>query len=202
MKMMIKIAVFCHTITGDIMSHRKTRNIDFPILIVVLFFMVISCLSIYSAMTYLPSYLGNLALKQFIFYGIGFLLLFGLFQLSKNFYKKSVFYFYIAGNILLLTLLFFGKDVNGSKCWFILPGLGSFQPSEFMKIILILEVSKLTDDFFERFPHPSFKEEFIFLCKILGVVFIPSILTFLRLEFYWFLLLEDDGLGLVLFWFF
>lgn len=141
--------------------------------------MIISCTTIFSAMTYLPSYLGNLALKQLLFYILGFITIFFILILPKKMITKISYPLYIIGNILLLLLLFFGKSVNGSKCWFIIPGIGSFQPSEFMKIILILVVSLEVSNFFKN-GSKDIKEEFLFLFKLLIIVGIPSILTFLE----------------------
>jgi len=131
-------------------------------------------------MTYLPNYLGNLALKQGIFFVIGILLALLLIKIPNKWIQNAIPIAYIIGNLLLLLLLFFGKDVNGSKCWFIIPGIGSFQPSEFMKLILIIMISKMTHQFFKEKEHPNIKEEFIFLLKIMGIVLLPSLLTFLE----------------------
>jgi len=76
--------------------------------------------------------------------------------------------------------LFFGSSINNARCWFQIPYIGSFQPSEFMKIILIIIISKMTNEYNEKYNSPTIKEEFIFLLKILFVVAIPSILTFLE----------------------
>ncbi len=162
------------------MKSYKKYNIPYSILIALFLFMIISCTTIYSAMTYLPSYLGNLALKQALFYGIGFLLIFLLIKMPKNFIDHSIKISYFVGNLLLFLLLFLGKDINGSKCWFMIPGIGSFQPSEFMKIILILFLSLEVHNFYKNHQEVSMKEEFFFLCKILIFVMIPSLLTFLE----------------------
>lgn len=158
---------------------KRKKKVDWLVVIFLLFFLGISYLSISSAMIYLPSYLGNLALKQIVFYGIGGLLIFLIRKFDNKFIFKFTIFLYIGCNLLLLLLLIFGVSVNGSKCWFMIPGIGSFQPSEFMKIILILIISSMTSRFFER-KKVSVQEEFWFLCRILLVVFIPSILTFLE----------------------
>jgi len=75
-------------------------------------------------------------------------------------------------NILLLLLLIFATPVNNSKCWF---SIGSFtiQPSEFMKIILIITnaitINKNRD-----------KKEYIIVLKTFIITLIPAILTFLE----------------------
>ncbi len=43
--------------------------------------------------------------------------------------------------VLLLLVLLFGEEINGSKRWFDLGGLGTIQPAEFAKIAVILYLS-------------------------------------------------------------
>jgi len=49
-----------------------------------------------------------------------------------------------------------------------------------MKIILILTIAKMINDFREKYINPTNKEEFVFLLKVFIIVLIPSILTFLE----------------------
>lgn len=159
---------------------KKFKKLDFGIIRIVLVFAFISILTIYSASTYLSRDLGNLALKQSIWYLIGFIIV-GIFIYLKNeFFYRFVFILYTINNLLLGLLLIFGTPINNSKCWFIIPGIGSFQPSEFMKFVLILTLGVLINKFKEKHPNPKAKEEFIFLLKCLIIVLIPSILTFLE----------------------
>lgn len=156
-----------------ISSYNKQLYIFFSL------FIIISLVSIYSAETIL-TYNNHFFIKQVIWYFLGIILVFLLTKIdNKIIYKYSI-HLYIFGNILLLLLLFFGKEVNNAKCWFSIPYIGSFQPSEFMKIILIIVLSKVTSDFNEKYNSPTIKEEFMFLIKIMGIVAIPSILTFLE----------------------
>jgi len=179
MILLIKFYCFYYTNNGDYMEKIKDIRLDKVIIISILIFMVISCSTIYSAMTYLPDYLGNLALKQLLFYILGFVALGFIVFLPNKWIEKVIFPLYIMGNILLLLLLFFGKSINGSKCWFIIPGIGSFQPSEFMKVILILVVALEVSKFYKE-GGKSIKSEFKFLVRLLIIVGIPSILTFLE----------------------
>ena len=87
---------------------------------------------------------------------------------------------YILGNILLLLLLLFGTPINNSKCWFTIPGIGSIQPSEFMKIFIMLSLATMIHNFRCDYDNPTMKDEFIFLLKSFVLVLIPSILTFLQ----------------------
>lgn len=156
------------------------KKINFKILIPILVLSIISIFTIYSALTYTSPSLGNLALKQAIWYGLGWLVVILLMHFKNEYLYQHTWFLYIIGNILLILLFFFGTPINNSRCWFTIPGIGSFQPSEFMKIFLMLALATMTHNFRSDYENPTNKEEFIFLLKTLGILFIPSILTFLQ----------------------
>lgn len=158
----------------------KKNKIDFSILGFVLMFFLISVITINSALTYLPKDVGNLALKQIIWYLAGFILILIIFKVKNEYLYRNAWFFYILCNLLLLCLLLFAPPINNSKCWFIIPKIGSFQPSEFTKISLMLVLGSMINNFRLDYEEPSIKEEFIFLIKTFIVVLIPSILTFLE----------------------
>ena len=158
----------------------KKNKIDFSILGFVLMFFFISVITINSALTYLPKDVGNLALKQIIWYLAGFILILIIFKVKNEYLYRNAWFFYILCNLLLLCLLLFAPAINNSKCWFIIPKIGSFQPSEFTKISLMLVLGSMINNFRLDYEEPSIKEEFIFLIKTFIVVLIPSILTFLE----------------------
>lgn len=155
-------------------------KINYKILIPIILLSLISIITINSALTYTSPSLGNLALKQAMWYGVGWILVIILIKLKNEYLYQHTWILYIIGNILLLLLLFFGTPVNNSKCWFILPGIGSFQPSEFMKIFIMLTLASMIHDFRSNYKNPDLKDEFVFLLKSFGIVLIPSILTFLQ----------------------
>ncbi len=158
----------------------KKNKIDYSILGFVLIFFLISVVTINSALTYLSSDVGNLALKQVIWYGVGLVLVFIIFKVKNEYLYRNAWFFYILCNLLLLCLLLFAPAINNSKCWFVIPKIGSFQPSEFTKISLMLVLGTMINNFRLDYEEPSIKEEFIFLLKTFIVVLIPSILTFLE----------------------
>ena len=49
-----------------------------------------------------------------------------------------------------------------------------------MKVFLIIILSKLIRDFNEQYLNPSIMEEFKFLMKVMIIVLIPSVLTFIE----------------------
>lgn len=155
-------------------------KINFRIVIPIVLMAIISIISIYSALTYTSKSLGNLALKQTIWYMVGVGLVFVLVKLGNEYLYRHTWILYIIGNLLLVVLLLFGTPINNSKCWLIIPGIGSVQPSEFMKIFIMLVLASMIHNFRNKYKNSSLWEEFLFIVRSFVVVLIPSILTFLE----------------------
>ena len=156
------------------------KKLNKKILIPICMMAIISIITIYSALTYTSSELGNLALKQGIWYIVGIGLVAFLIHMKNEYLYRHTIFLYIFGNILLLGLLLFAEPVNNSKCWFSIPGVGTIQPSEFMKIFIMLMLATMIHNFRSDYKNPSVGQEFIFILKTLGIVLIPSVLTFLQ----------------------
>ena len=156
------------------------KKLNKKILIPICIMAIISIITIYSALTYTSSELGNLALKQGIWYIVGIGLVAFLIHMKNEYLYRHTIFLYIFGNILLLGLLLFAEPVNNSKCWFSIPGVGTIQPSEFMKIFIMLMLATMIHNFRSDYKNPSVGQEFIFILKTLGIVLIPSVLTFLQ----------------------
>ena len=148
------------------------------LVISIILFFVISVLSIFSAQSLIKS--TDLVYKQIMWYCIGFVLIFLIMKFKPNFIIKHIWIFYFIFISLLCLLLVFGTPVNNARCWFSIPGIGTFQPSEFVKIILIITLSSMITKFKKENINPSCRDEFIFILKIMLVVLIPSVLTFLQ----------------------
>ncbi len=157
---------------------KKKINLDKTLIIYVSIFAIISLISIYSASMYLSKTLGNLVLKQAMWYAVGIIFIFIIYKLKISFFIKISPYIYLFNVILLLGLLFVGPVINGSRCWYIIEGIGSFQPSEFMKISLVLIEAYIIDKFSSK--EKNAKNEFKLIALIFITFLIPSILTFLE----------------------
>ena len=155
---------------------KKTYKENKTILLCITFFFLSSILSIYSASTFIKE---NLYIKQIIWYIIGSIIIYGIVKIKNKYFYENTKLFYAGTIILLGLLLLFAPSINGSKCWFVLPGIGNFQPSEFMKICLILLLSKEVYEFNKKKKHTT-KEELKFLGRYFIITLIPSILTFLE----------------------
>ena len=155
-------------------------KVEKNILIPIILFAIISVVTIYATRSMLSSDLQNLFLKQILWYVLGFGVAYLMMTVGNKFLYNNAYIFYIVGVILLVLVLFFGKEINNARCWFVIPYIGSFQPSEFMKIFLIITLARMINDFNENKISNDILEEFRFLLKVLVVVGIPSVLTFVE----------------------
>lgn len=162
------------------MKNVSKYKVDKFILIPMFLFVIISLLTIHSSQKLLPSFMNNLYIKQLLWYVLGFIIAYFIMFIGNNYIYRNIWFIYIIGVLSLLGLLLFAEPINDARCWFTIPGIGTIQPSEFMKIILIITLAKMINKFNDDFANPTVKEEFIFLLKIATIVFIPSILTFLQ----------------------
>ena len=162
------------------MKNISKYKIDNSLLVILILFATISIITIYSAQSLLGTSYQDLYLRQIMWYVIGFILAYFIMFVGNNFFLKNYKILYIIGVVSLILVLIFGKEINYAKCWFVIPGIGNVQPSEFMKIILIITIANITNKFHEDYQNPNLKQEFMFLLKIMFIVLIPSILTFLQ----------------------
>ena len=162
------------------MKNISKFKVDNTILISIIIMAIISVISIKMAQIYLPNYMQDLFIKQIFWYISGFVVAYSLMFFGNDFIYKNAYILYIIGNISLILVLIFGKEINHITAWFEIPGIGTIQPSEFMKIFLIITLARLIYEFKERFNNPSIKDELYLLLKVLVLVLIPSLLTFIQ----------------------
>ena len=157
---------------------QKKKYINIKILIPIILFMIISLISIYSSQNLLSSSYSNLYIKQALWYLIGFALIYIIYNMNNEIIYKYSYILYILFNIFLLLVLFVGSETNGSKCWFNIPFIGSFQPSEFMKLVLIIVLSYELSSYEKM--KKTFLNELKLILKCFVITLIPSILIFLE----------------------
>ena len=150
----------------------KKKYLYILVSLILIMFSIISIISIYSATNN-----SSIVAKQILWFLVGFFIIIFYKKININKIINSSFYLYIIGIIMLFLLLIIGVEINGSKCWFIIPKIGSFQPSEFIKIILILinikffQICKVKNTL-----GSNIKLFFI----IIFLTLIPAILTFMQ----------------------
>ncbi len=116
--------------------------------------------------------------QQAIFIGLGFVLLYIIIKLDSRFFYKNSKIFLIAAFILLILVLIPGIGVvrNGSRSWF---GIGSFgiQPSEAMKIAIIIFAAKYLSK------NQNVSKYFKKTLPVLGVMGLSFLLIMLQPDF-------------------
>lgn len=143
---------------------------------ILLIFFIISINSIYSFTTFLTEDTYSLIIRQTLFYIIGIILILVLLKIKPEKLLKYSPIIYIINILLLILVLIIGTEINGTKAWFTIPLIGTFQPSEFMKIGLILFLAKTV----EKHKLKTTKDEITLITKVIIITLIPSIITFLE----------------------
>lgn len=118
------------------------KKIDWLMLSAVFILMIISCLTIYSS-THQKFHWQYLK-RQLIFFLIGLIVMFVLSLLDYRVFRHHsslLMIFYALGLALLLLVLIFGRTIRGSRSW-INFGLFNFEPTELIKLVLILIFAK------------------------------------------------------------
>jgi rod shape determining protein RodA len=166
----------------------KKFNMDYGLLILIIILAIISIIGIYLADPIMPSYLSgtNLWSKQLQWYIIGIITMIVLYKLDiDRLFSLSKILYWVLMFLLLLLLVdkFFInipdsliKPVNGTTAWIQIPFVGSLQPSEFMKIILILRCANIISDHNSIKEEMSFKSDLILYWKILKIAILPLLL--------------------------
>jgi rod shape determining protein RodA len=156
-----------------------TSRLDYNLVFTLLLLFLISCLSIYSAQKS-GQYQENFLFKQIIWYGVGIGIIASVITLDSDQLKKLSWYAYGFGLFLLLLLLVappsIAPHINGAKSWFKVPAMGSLQPSEFVKIFLIMALAKVIDDHHLKNTVKTVQTDFWLLMKLGMVTMVPVLL--------------------------
>lgn len=176
------------------MSSNKTTippKLDFNLVLILFLLFLVSCISIYSAQT-TGQYKENFLLKQIIWYAVGTGIIAAVITLDSEQLKKITWYAYGFGLILLAFLIVAPSSIapviNGAKAWYRVPGLGSLQPSELVKVFLILVLAKVIDAHHQKNPVKTIESDFRLLIKLGVFTGIPLLLVMQQ---------PDLGTGLV-----
>lgn len=150
------------------------RKLDVLFLISIAGLIIISLFFIYSSSVDIHGHMTNNEFyKQFIFVMIGLFLFVALHLIPLKFFFEYRILFYGMGLFLLIITLFFGSVKNGAKSWLGIFGVG-IQPSEFMKIAVIIYLSALLAD---KKPNLNmYRNIFLYACPVIA----PMILILLQ----------------------
>jgi rod shape determining protein RodA len=117
------------------------RDFDWFLLGVVMLISALGTLQIYSA-SLTNTKLGLMHDKQLIWLGIGLVMMFVLSAIDYHKLLENVHWGYIVMFVLLLAVPIVGVTALGAKRWIRIPGVGLFQPSEWMKLVLVIALAQ------------------------------------------------------------
>lgn len=152
---------------------------DWTLAFIILLLFIVSLFAISSAQTS-GQYLINFLPKQTFWYLVGAVIITLAMFFEPEQYKKMSWILYSGGIFLLLLLIFMpegagqiGQLRNNAKSWYHLPGLGSIQPSEFMKTFFILAMARMISKHHENHPLKTMKTDLLLLGKIFLTMLVP-----------------------------
>ncbi|XRG79309.1 FtsW/RodA/SpoVE family cell cycle protein [Rossellomorea sp. GAMAL-10_SWC] len=156
-------------------------QIDFKLLFILFCIAAVSYLAITSAMPSLPANLRNInfAGQQIKWYIIGLVGIAFIMIIDFDRYKNVIWYMYGFGLLLLLGLELHipgAKTIKGATAWYTLPGIGNFQPSELMKIFMIIILGTIISRHNEMYSVRGKREDILLLGKIFGIALPPLLL--------------------------
>jgi rod shape determining protein RodA len=118
----------------------KLKQIDVPIVVLLVLFMIISTILVHSATIDDPRITITIQ-KNIVIYAIGLIGFIMATLFDFRLLLKSALYLYGFGIVLLVAVYLFGTEIHGARGWFELPGNLNFQPAELMKLILIIAIA-------------------------------------------------------------
>ena len=124
------------------------RDFDWLLLVFVLLLCGLGVLEIRSATAHTK--FAGAHIKQLYWIGAGIASMFLMSFVSYQKLLDGVHWMYIASLTSLVAVLIFGQKYLGARRWVKMPGGGHFQPSEWVKLILILAVAKYFADLHQR----------------------------------------------------
>lgn len=159
---------------------KKRRFYDYSLIFIILFLLVMGLIMIYSASSYTAdlkfknsAYFVN---KQLIFVVAGLILMIFVSIVPYQVWIKLSKIIYVVATGLVGAVLVIGRDANGARRWINLFGI-KFQPSEFVKVAIIIFSSyylvKYKNDLHSTDRKVAEKK----LWFLFGVIFVPTVLV-------------------------
>jgi rod shape determining protein RodA len=157
-------------------NKQSASKLDFGLVLILMLLFLSSCIAIYSAQT-TGQYNENFLLKQIIWYIAGSGIIAAVIILDSEQWMKITWYVYGIGIVLLAILIVapesIAPHINGAKSWYKVPGLGSLQPSEFVKVFLILALSRVIVDHHQKHLIKTIQTDLWLLMKLGIVTLVP-----------------------------
>lgn len=127
--------------------------------------------------------------KQIMWYSIGIVTVIALLKIGveRIFTFVDIMYWilmvFLVGLLVARFTHIFPKlmpQINGTYAWYIIPGIGSFQPSEFVKIVLCIKSANIIQEHNANKTEYSFRSDWQLFLKMAAWALPPFILIFLQ----------------------
>ncbi|MGW7892717.1 FtsW/RodA/SpoVE family cell cycle protein [Staphylococcus xylosus] len=170
-------------ISRQLKNNHWIRRIDWVLIGILVLLAIISVTIINSAMGG-GQYSANFSIRQILYYVLGGLIACLIMLVSPKKLMKFTYLLYFLLCAALFILIIIPETpitpiINGAKSWYKLGPL-SVQPSEFMKIVLMLALAKLVSKHNQFTFNKSLETDFKLLLKIAGISVIPMGLILLQ----------------------
>ncbi|MGW8025232.1 FtsW/RodA/SpoVE family cell cycle protein [Staphylococcus xylosus] len=170
-------------ISRQLKNNHWIRRIDWVLVGILVLLAIISVTIINSAMGG-GQYSANFSIRQILYYVLGGLIACLIMLVSPKKLMKYTYLLYFLLCAALFILIIIPETpitpiINGAKSWYKLGPL-SVQPSEFMKIVLMLALAKLVSRHNQFTFNKSLETDFKLLLKIAGISVIPMGLILLQ----------------------
>lgn len=175
---------------------KSPDKFDYILIALLVVMAITSIISIYSTFGVVGTAEGwNYLTKQLMWFVAGFIILGILRYLGNDSimqFSKIAYWILMACLVLLLighfyykltgkeSFLMFISTINGATSWFVFPGIGSFQPSEFMKIVLIIITAGIIDKHNKEKITDSYEMDFTLFLTVAKWALPPMVLIFLQ----------------------
>ena len=173
---------------------KSSKKFDFILLSLLIVIGITSIIAIFSTFGVIGESRGiDYVTKQFMWYSIGFVALLIICYIGNDhiIFITKICYFILFFLLALLLIdkvfhdmtgsdLPFMNTVNGSTSWYAIPGLGSFQPSEFMKLCIIILTADTIEKHFETIDTADFQSDMLLFLKVFRWAIPPMILILLQ----------------------
>ncbi len=148
-------------------NRRLFANFDWILLGLVFLVSGAGILNLYSAGYNLGVDREFLYTKQMVWVLLGLIMMIIAFSVDYRIIIRHAYLVYVISVLLLFLVFFFGDVSHGSQRWLELWGL-SFQPSELMKLAIIVALARFFDDNIEKGYNPG---NIVILLAIVGIPF-------------------------------
>jgi rod shape determining protein RodA len=124
---------------------RIRDTFDWPLFLAASTLCLVGVLNLYSATSIAKLAVQDFYIQQLYWFIVGGVMALVVALIDYRHYERSGYILYGLGVVLLVLVFILGKDIRGSSRWIYI-GSFSFQPSEFMKIFLVIALGKYFHD--------------------------------------------------------